>query len=379
MNKIPLHQIHLIGNEQHYINQTLQSGLISGDGLFTKQCQEYFEKKYHFKKCLLTSSCTDALEMAALLINIQSEDEVIIPSFTFPSTANAFLLQGAKIIFADSNSNHPNIDVVEIEKLITKKTKAIIVVHYAGVACDMDSIMALASKYNLFVVEDAAQCIDSFYKDKPLGSLGHLATFSFHATKNITCGEGGMLIINDEKLIHRAEIIRDKGTSKAQFIRGEIDKYELVDIGSSFLMSEISAAFLMAQLESMNEIQALRKEKWNYYFRQLNTLSEKGYFKLPFVPAFANGHNAHIFYLECKNEKERNALIGFLKQHHIQAAFHYQPLHLSSFYLKNNQKENLLNAEKFASTIIRLPLFTNIKTEEIDFVISKINDFFRAV
>ncbi|MEY4937884.1 MAG: hypothetical protein RIS64_4243, partial [Bacteroidota bacterium] len=255
---IPFNKPFLTGKEVHYIYQAVQSGKISGDGLFTKKCHDFFEKRYHFKKALLTTSCTDALEMAAILINIQPGDEVIMPSYTFVSTANAFVLRGAKIIFADSMRNHPNMDADSLESLITSRTKAIVPVHYAGVACDMDKIMALATKYNLYVIEDAAQAIDSFYKGKPLGSIGHLAAFSFHETKNIISGEGGMLAINDETFIERAEIIREKGTNRSKFFRGEIDKYGWVDIGSSYLPSDMIAAFLYAQLENLEVIQAKR-------------------------------------------------------------------------------------------------------------------------
>ncbi|MCB0513731.1 MAG: dTDP-4-amino-4,6-dideoxygalactose transaminase, partial [Bacteroidetes bacterium] len=267
------------GKETEYIQQAVQSGKISGDGMFTKKCHQFFESKYGFKKCLLTTSCTDALEMAAILIDIKEGDEVIMPSFTFVSTANAFVLRGANIIFADSYFDNPNIDADAIEQLITPKTKAIVVVHYAGMACDMDKIIELANKYKLFVIEDAAQAIDSFYiskgTKKPLGSIGHLAAFSFHETKNIISGEGGMLVINDERFIERAEIIREKGTNRSKFFRGEVDKYGWVDIGSSFLPSDIIAAFLYAQLENLDAIQTKRKEIWNSYFEGLKTLEER--------------------------------------------------------------------------------------------------------
>ncbi len=257
---IPFNKPYLTGQETNYINQAVESGKISGNGIFTKKCQSFFEDKYGFKKCLLTTSCTDALEMAAILSNIKEGDEIIIPSYTFVSTALAFIRQGAKIVFIDSEADTPNIDVSQIESLITAKTKAIVPVHYAGVACDMDSIMDLANKYNLLVIEDAAQAIDSFYKGKPLGSIGHMAAFSFHETKNIISGEGGLLVINDERFIDRAEIIWEKGTNRASFFRGEINKYGWVDTGSSFLPSEIIAAFLWAQLENLDLIQIRRKK-----------------------------------------------------------------------------------------------------------------------
>jgi dTDP-4-amino-4,6-dideoxygalactose transaminase len=253
--KIPFNKPCFIGKELDYISQAVKSGKISGDGIFTKKCHDFFESKYGFKKVLLTTSCTDALEMAAILIEVKEGDEVIMPSYTFVSTANAFVIRGAKIVFVDSGIDNPNMDVSKIEALITPKTKAIVAVHYAGMACDMDVIMTLANKYKLFVIEDAAQSIHSFYKGKPLGSIGHFAAFSFHETKNIISGEGGMLVINDEQFIKRAEIIREKGTNRSQFFRGEINKYDWVDIGSSFLPSDIIAAFLYAQLENIEKIQ----------------------------------------------------------------------------------------------------------------------------
>ena len=265
---IPFNKPYLTGKETEYIHDAVNTGKISGNGKYTKLCQTFFEERYGIKKCLLTTSCTDALEMAAILINIQPGDEVIIPSYTFVSTANAFVLRGAKIVFADSGKENPNIDVQTLEALITSKTKAIVPVHYAGIACDMDTIMDLANKYNLYVIEDAAQAVDSFFtgKDgvkKALGSIGHLAAFSFHETKNIISGEGGMLAINDNQFIARAEIIWEKGTNRSAFFKGEVDKYGWVDIGSSFLPSEIIAAFLWAQLENLETIQAKRKEIWN--------------------------------------------------------------------------------------------------------------------
>jgi len=323
---IPFNKPYLTGKETLYIEDAVKSGKISGNGKYTKLCQDFFEKEFEFKKTLLTTSCTDALEMAAILINIKEGDEVIMPSYTFVSTANAFVLRGAKIIFADSRKDHPNIDETKIEALITSKTKAIVPVHYAGVACNMDVNMDLATKYNLFVIEDAAQAIDSYFigKDgikKPLGSIGHLAAFSFHETKNIISGEGGMLAINDEQFIHRAEIIWEKGTNRSSFFRGEVDKYGWVDIGSSFLPSEIISAFLWAQLENLEKIQNKRKEHWNNYFLKLVNWAKENDVSLPEVPSFAT-NNAHMFYLVCKNLDQRTALIEHLKQNDIWAVFH---------------------------------------------------------
>jgi len=265
---IPFNKPYLTGKEAHYLYHAVYSGKISGNGMFTQKCHNFFVQRYGFKKCLLTTSCTDALEMAAILIDIKQGDEVIMPSYTFVSTANAFVLRGATIVFADSGASNPNIDAEKLESLITPKTKAIVPVHYAGIACDMDKIMALAEKYNLFVIEDAAQAIDSYYNGRPLGSIGHLAAFSFHETKNIISGEGGMLVINDERFFRRAEIIWEKGTNRAEFFRGEVNKYGWVDIGSSFLPSEIIAAFLYAQLENLDDIQLKRKSIWNKYYSQ---------------------------------------------------------------------------------------------------------------
>ena len=306
---------YLTGKETEYIHEAVLSGKISGDGIFTKKCHQFFEDRFGFKKCLLTTSCTDALEMAAILINTQPGDEVIVPSYTFVSTANAFALRGAKIVFADSSPDNPNIDIDILESLITPKTKAIVPVHYAGIACDMDKITALAGKYGLYVIEDAAQAIDSYYTGsdnikRALGSIGHMAAFSFHETKNIMSGEGGMLVINDNRFIERAEIIREKGTNRSKFFRGEIDKYGWVDIGSSFLPSDIIAAFLYAQLENLDDIQNKRKAIWDVYFDVFKTLDSEGTIRVPSIPSYAT-NNAHMFYLVCKSIEERTELMGY--------------------------------------------------------------------
>ena len=303
-----------------------------------KKCQRWFEETYGFGKCLLTISCTDALEMASLLIDIQPGDEVILPSYTFVSTANAFVLRGAKLIFADSRKDHPGIDEASIEALITSKTKAIVPVHYAGVACDMDLIMEIANKHGLFVVEDAAQAIDGFFTGKdgikrPLGSIGHLAAFSFHETKNIISGEGGMLAINDMQFANRAEIIWEKGTNRSSFFRGEVDKYGWVDIGSSFLPSEIISAFLWSQLENIQDIQERRKAIWNNYYFQLKSRIEKYGLRMPCVPNYAT-NNAHMFYILTKDSKQRNEIIEYLKSLEIHTVFHYLSLHKSPYYNK---------------------------------------------
>jgi len=367
----------LTGNETKYIEQAVASGKISGNGIFTQKCQHFFEKKYSIKKALLTTSCTDALEMCALLLNIKEGDEVIMPSFTFVSTANAFVLRGAKIVFADSKEENPNIDETQIESLITKKTKAIVVVHYAGIACEMDTIMSIANKYNLFIVEDAAQAIDSFYKGKPLGSIGHLATFSFHETKNIIAGEGGLLAINDEQFVERAEVIWEKGTNRSAFFRGEVDKYGWIDIGSSFLPSEVTAAFLWAQLENIEAIQTKRKSIWNNYFVGLQTLEKEGKIKMPFLPEYAS-NNAHIFYIICNDLKERTALINYLKSHNINAVFHYLPLHKSPYYSQKYKGKDLLNSDSYSEKLLRLPLFYELSEKQQIIIVKTIIKFYKA-
>lgn len=373
---------YITGNEFQYIKDAIANRHLSGNGKYTNFCQNFFKEKYGFRKCLLTTSCTDALEMCAILLNIQPGDEVIMPSFTFVSTANAFLLRGAKIILADTNLFNPNIDENNVEKLITKNTKAIVVVHYAGIACNMDSIIAIANKHNVFVIEDAAQAVGSFFTGnnnvkQSLGSVGHLAAFSFHESKNIQCGEGGMLVVNDERFIERAEIIWEKGTNRAAFFRGEIDKYNWVDVGSSFLPSEITAAFLYAQLQALDEIQKIRKEKWQLYYNGLLQLQEKQKIILPHVPPYAT-NNAHIFYLVCKNLAERDKLILYLKEKGVQSMFHYPGLHLSPFFLKTHPKTGeLLNTEKFSDCLLRLPLYVELEEEKINFIIRLIEEFFQ--
>lgn len=366
---IPFNKPFLTGKETHYIYEAVNSGKISGNGIFTKKCQKWFEEQYGFKKVLLTTSCTDALEMAAILANIQPGDEIIVPSYTFVSTAIAFVRQGATIIFADSYSNNPNIDADKIETLITPKTKAIVPVHYAGVSCDMDKIMELASKYNLLVIEDAAQAIDSFYTGKDgvkraLGSIGHLAAFSFHETKNIIAGEGGMLTINDDRFIERAEIIWEKGTNRSQFFRGEVNKYGWVDTGSSFLPSEIIAAFLWAQIENLDAIQEKRKELWNLYYNGFKKLQSSLNIKLPEVPAYAT-NNAHMFYLVFNEAAGRSNFINVLKLNNIHAVFHYLSLHNSEYYQAKHDGRVLINSDKFTECLVRLPLFYELNTSDV--------------
>lgn len=357
---------HLTGNELSYIKEAVQQNVqLSGNGPFTKRCQQYFEEKYGFKKCLLTTSCTDALEMAAMLCDIKPGDEVIAPSYTFVSSALAFVRQGAKIVFADSMANNPNIDAEQIEALITPRTKVIVPVHYAGVACDMDRIMEIAERHHLYVVEDAAQAIDSFYKGRPLGGIGHLAAFSFHETKNIISGEGGMLVINDEKFIRRAEILWEKGTNRAEFFRGEVNKYGWVDVGSSFLPSEMTAAFLWAQLEALEDIQAKRKCLWNKYYELLKPLSDGNCFQLPTIPDYAT-NNAHMFYLVCKSLEERSALIKYLKENEVQTVFHYLSLHSSPYYLDKHDGRPLPNCDRYADCLVRLPMYYDLEFDEVE-------------
>lgn len=363
---IDFNRPHLTGKELQYIQEAvISNNKISGNGTFTKRCQHFFEEKYGFKKCLLTTSCTDALEMAAILCDIKPGDEVIVPSYTFVSSALAFVRAGARIVFADSMEANPNIDAEKIEALITPKTKVIVPVHYAGVACDMDRIMEIADRHGLIVVEDAAQAIDSYYKGRPLGSIGHLAAFSFHETKNIISGEGGLLAINNERFIRRAEIIWEKGTNRAEFFRGEVNKYGWCDTGSSFLPSEVIAAFLWAQLEEMDAIQDKRKALWNRYYELLKPLADAGRFTLPDIPDYAT-NNAHMFYLVCNSIEDRTALIKKLKDNDIQAVFHYLSLHSSPYYADKHDGRVLPNCDRYADCLVRLPMYYDLELISVD-------------
>jgi dTDP-4-amino-4,6-dideoxygalactose transaminase len=361
--------------EMHHYAQVAMYGQLSGNGNYTRMCHEFFEKRFGFKKVFLTTSCTDALEMAAILCNIQPGDEVIMPSFTFVSSANAFILRGATIRFADTYAHYPNIDPEEIKKLITPKTRAIVVVHYGGVACDMDTIMKIAHEHNLLVVEDAAHAVDSYYKGKPLGSIGHFGTFSFHETKNIICGEGGMLVVNDDRFIKRAEIIWEKGTDRAAFYRGEVNKYGWKDVGSSFLPSEIIAATLYAQLESFDEIQSMRKNLWKLYDQKLKPLEEGGLIRLAELPDFAT-KNGNMFFIITKNAEERSKLIKFLRNKGVHAVFHYLPLHSSDFFHEKHDGRTLPNTDRFSDCLLRLPFYNEMKEEEVDHVAGSIHKFY---
>jgi dTDP-4-amino-4,6-dideoxygalactose transaminase len=325
----------------------------------------------------MTTSCTDALEMCALLLDIQEGDEVIVPSFTFVSSANAFALRGAKLVFADSEKDNPNIDAGQLEALITPRTRAIVVVHYAGLACDMDRIDAIAKRHGVVVVEDAAQGIESFYKGRPLGSIGAMAAFSFHETKNVIAGEGGLLAINDAKYIGRAEIIREKGTNRSSFFRGEVDKYGWVDVGSSFLPSDIISAYLFAQLEVLDQIQARRKAIWQrYHDRLARVLPEYGV-SLPVVPEFAT-NNGHMFYLVCRDLGQRTGLIAALKAQGVHAVFHYLSLHESPYFQKKHDGRQLPNSDRFTDCLVRLPLYYELTDDQVDFICDCIGAFFRA-
>lgn len=372
---IPFNKPFLTGKEIQYIEQAVASGRISGNGEFTKRCQDLFQERFGFRKCLLTHSCTAALEMASILMDIGPGDEVIMPSYTFVSTANAFILRGASIVFADSLEEHPCIDAGRIEALITPRTKAIVVVHYAGIACDMDVIMAIASKHDLFVVEDAAQAITATYKGRALGGIGHFGTFSFHETKNVISGEGGMLVVNDERFVRRAEIVWEKGTDRAAFYRGEVDKYGWIDVGSSFLPSELIAAFLFAQLEQIDEIQRTRVQKWDRYKEMLSPLADQGLFQLPNIPDHST-NNGHIFYLICQSLEQRSGLIAHLKERGILSVFHYLSLHSSKYFSDKHDGRELRNADHFSDTLIRLPLYHELSSSDQDKVVDAIKSYF---
>ena len=367
----------LTGKETHYMYKAVFNGKLSGNGASTKKCQNLFEQRYGYKKAILTTSGSDALEMSAILCNINPGDEVIVPSYTFVSSALAFVRERAKIVFADSCENNPNIDPDKLEKLITPRTKVIVAVHYAGIACDMDKIMDVAHRHGVLVVEDDAQGLDSFYKGRPLGSIGDLGCISFHETKNITAGgEGGLLIVNDEQYTRRAEIIWEKGTNRAEFFRGMVNKYGWVDTGSSFLPSEVNAAFLLAQLEELDTIQNRRKMLWNIYSEELSPLADKGYFTLPDIPEYAT-NNAHMFYIVCRNINERTALISFLKENGIMACFHYLALHKSEYYTKHyTDRPELPNCDRFADCLVRMPMYYELKENEVKYITEKIKEFY---
>lgn len=376
--KIPFNRPPFIGKEFEYMNQAVANGRICGDGEFNKKCHSRLEELTKSAKALLTTSCTHALEMSAYLCNIQAGDEVIMPSFTFVSTANAFATRGASIRFVDIRKDTMNLDENLIEQAITKKTKAIVCVHYAGVSCEMDKILEIAKKYNLFVIEDAAQALMSSYKGKPLGSIGNFGAFSFHETKNYSMGEGGALLIKDPKFADHAEIIREKGTNRCQFHRGEIDKYTWVDLGSSYLPSELNAAYLYAQIENPNLILDDRLKSFNLYEQCLESLSKQGVLELPYIPKECK-HNAHMFYIKTKDKTTRDKLIQWLSSFGILAVFHYVPLHSAP---AGKIYGEFIGEDKFTTSesdkLLRLPMFYGLKPEEIYFVCEKIHEFFKS-
>jgi len=372
---IPFNKPYLPLISMKYMVQAAMSGTIAGNGKYTGLCHRFFEEQFGFRKVLLTSSCTDALEMASILTNIRTGDEVILPSFTFMSTANAFLLRGAKLVFADTLDLVPNIDPAQVEQLITPATKVIVVVHYSGLACDMDRIMDIAKRHNLLVVEDAAHAIESYYKDEPLGSIGHLGAFSFHETKNIISGEGGMLAVNHEPFLERAEIIWEKGTNRAAFRRGAVDKYGWVDIGSSFLPSDAMAAFLYAQVKLFRKIQRQRKWIWWDYHDRLLPLEDQGLLRRPFIPESASV-NGNMYYITLPDRSTREALLDHLKSKGIQAVFHYFPLHSSPYFKEKHDGRELPNTDRFSGTILRLPFFYSLKKREMEYVVRTISEFF---
>ncbi|MDA9809949.1 dTDP-4-amino-4,6-dideoxygalactose transaminase [Flavobacteriales bacterium] len=371
---IPFNRPYITGKETSYLTEAVNKGKISGNGHYTKLCQNYFTQQLGNEQNLCTTSCTDALEMCAILTDIKPGDEVIMPTYTFVSTANAFILRGAKVVFVDSRKDHPGMDEELIKQLITEKTKAIVVVHYAGVACDMDKVVEIAKRHKLIVIEDAAQAIDSYYKGKALGSIGDMGCFSFHETKNIQCGEGGLLSINNAIYKERAEIIWEKGTNRSAFWRGEVDKYNWVDIGSSFLPSELNTSFLFAQLEEIEKIQNKRKQLWEKYYNGLKILEKKNII-LSQIPNYAT-NNAHLFYLICNSLEERTSLIDFLKKEGVMAVFHYICLHDSPYFLDKHDGREMPNAKKYENCLVRLPLWVNMTEGQTSQVITNVLSFF---
>lgn len=376
MKKIPFNRPVFVGKELTYIQEAVCSGRISGDGAFTEKCHRLLEKKFNARKVLLTTSCTHALELASLLLDLKEGDEIIVPSFTFVSTVNAFMLRGAKPVFVDIRYDTKNIDENLIERKITKNTKAIFVVHYAGVACEMQKIIDIANRYKLFVVEDAAHAINAKYKNSYLGTLGTFGCYSFHETKNLICGEGGALVINDERFIERAEILREKGTNRAKFFRGEVDKYTWVDLGSSYLLSDVLAAFLYAQLEKMDEITNFRKKIYDRYLSAFKELEKEKEVELPII-SLNSTSNYHIFYLLLSNESVRTEFIKYISERGVACVFHYVPLHTSPMGIKLGYKRgDLPVTEEVSKRLLRLPFYNDITEEEQDYVINHVKTCF---
>lgn len=375
INKIPFNKPFFAGKEVQNIVNAAYYGHLSGNGVYTKMCHQFFEDRWGFKKTYLTSSCTDAFEMATMLMDLKPGDEVIMPSFTFVSTTSPFILRGAKLVFSDSSAGHPNIDMEKVEELITDRTKVLVVMHYGGVAVDMDKAVELAKKYNLILFEDVAHAIDSYYKGKPLGTFGDFAAFSFHETKNVSCGEGGLLAVNNEKYFDKADIAWDKGTNRAAFERREVDQYEWVGLGASYMPSDMIAGMLYAQLENIEDIQHKRIQIWERYYENLKTLQENNLAIIPHIPEYAT-NNGHLFYLLLHDKEQRNALIDFLDKNHIMAVFHYLPLHNSPYFKNKHDGRLLINAERFSETIVRLPLFYELPLMIVDMICDKVKEFF---
>ncbi|MBM3430497.1 MAG: dTDP-4-amino-4,6-dideoxygalactose transaminase [Bacteroidetes bacterium] len=372
---IPFNKPYVTGNEISYIQEVISLGKIASNGKFTEKCERFFEERYGFKRALLTTSCTTALEMAALLIDIKLGDEIIVPSYTYVSTANVFEKLGGKIVFADACAEFPNLDPDNLEKLITPNTKAIVPMHYGGVSCDMERIMKIAERHQLYVIEDAAMSIDNTYENKYIGSIGHFAAFSFHETKNISCGEGGLLVVNDPKFIERAEILRDKGTNRKQFLNGAIDKYEWVDIGGSFAPNEFTAAYLFSQLEEIDFIQRKRMEIWNTYACEFEKI-QSSLVEIPKIPAHSRT-NGQGFFVVCNSKDSRDSLIAFMAKKDIQLSFHYQALHQSKYYLSRNPEISLPNAERFSDCLVRFPLFTDLQVQDVEQICKELREFLR--
>lgn len=374
--EIPFNRPLVLGPEQAFISEVFESGRFAGNGEFGKRCQIELEKKFGFRKCLLTTSCTSALEFAALILDIGEGDEVIIPSYAFVTTANAFANRGAKIVFAESRTDHPNIDETKVEELINPKTKAIVALHYGGVSCEMDKLKAIADKHAIYLIEDNAQGIGSYFKDQALGGIGNLGALSFHETKNIHCGEGGAVLVNDHSMLDRSEVVWDMGTNRKAFKDGKVNSYGWVDLGSSFYPPELNSAFLLAQLEQFDHINAQRKALWNRYFDAFEELEKKEPVERPKVPAYAD-HNGHTFYLMVNSKADRDALIMFLMERGIQAAFHFQSLHSSVYYRGKHNGQNLLNSQKFSEQLVRLPLFLGLDKHQ-ESIIKEVHAFFKT-
>ncbi|MDZ7743386.1 MAG: dTDP-4-amino-4,6-dideoxygalactose transaminase [Bacteroidota bacterium] len=373
--KVNFNQPYLEGDEKDYVMDATMTGHLSGHGKYTRLCHQWFEKRYKMPRSLLTTSCSDALELAALLLDIRAGDEVIVPSFTFVSTANAFVLRGAKIVFADVREDIPILDADKLEELITARTRAIVPVHYAGVACEMEKIMALAKRHDLFVVEDAAHAIESSYGNKQLGTIGTLGAFSFHETKNVICGEGGMISINDKRFGKRAEILWEKGTDRAAFHRGEVKKYQWVDVGSSFLPSDLIAALLYGQLLKVDKIQKMRLNIWQQYFERLKALQEAGKIQLPIIPGWAT-NNGHMFYLVTSSPSERDRLLKYLNKKGVMAVIHYLQLHSSKYFTDKHDGRELPNTDRFSDCLIRLPFFNRLTEEQMEYVVKQVYRFY---